>query len=205
MDDRPTIEPVHVVALNSTARASTCGKCNLSKLLAPTTRIIEIPMEATATKSKPLVIHPDQGSDVFAFGNKIQFKLSAAETDGAFDLGTAVTPPGGGTPLHVHHKDDELFIIIEGELEFFLEGEWKKAGPGAVVYGPKEFPHKFRNVTDAPARHWVLTLPSGFERFYRRSGEVFANPPIDFAKLAEITAEHGSELLEKPEAPKEKV
>jgi len=148
--------------------------------------------------TKHLIVHAENGETVSAFGNSIIFKLTGEDTNGAIDLGLATTPPGGGTPLHVHHKDDEVFIVIEGDMEFAFNGEWQKAPAGTVVYGPKDVPHQFRNVGNTPSKHWVLTFPTGFAKFYRQSAEIFANPPIDFRKLSEITAEHGSELLERP-------
>src|ERR1700712_3177669 len=51
------------------------------------------------------------------------------------------TRPGAGSPLHVHHREDEWFYVIEGSVTFWVGGQVFEAGPGAFVYGPRETPH----------------------------------------------------------------
>jgi mannose-6-phosphate isomerase-like protein (cupin superfamily) len=143
-----------------------------------------------------VVIPPDGGENIGAFGSDIQFKLGGTNTDGGFCLGLAATPPGGGPPLHVHHTDDELFIVVEGTLEVQSGSEWIPARAGSVVYLPRGVPHTFRNSGNTPSRHWVLTAPSGFEEFYRSAAKIFAaGTPPDFAALQALATKHGYQFL----------
>jgi mannose-6-phosphate isomerase-like protein (cupin superfamily) len=138
----------------------------------------------------PTIRHAGEGQAIRAFGNETLFTLTGDDTTGRLTLGLAVVPPGNGPPPHVHHADDELFIILEGRYGIFAQNQWTEVGPGAVVYLPRGSVHTFRNLGETPSRHWVLTTPSGFERFYARCGEVFAQPgPPDFQRLAEISRE----------------
>lgn len=148
------------------------------------------------TRRAPIIMAPHDGETVHAFGSRIDFKLTGDDTGGAFVLGLATIPPGGGPPPHVQHDEDELFIIVEGRYSFLVEGAWREAEPGAVVFVPRGAPHTFRNVGDVPARHWVLNTPGGFEHFFRKAAAVFAaGGPPDFAALARIAAEHGSTFV----------
>ena len=52
-------------------------------------------------------------------------------------------PHGGGSPLHVHHNEDEWFYVIEGEVTFWVGGETIVAPAGSFVYGPRDVPHTF--------------------------------------------------------------
>lgn len=143
-----------------------------------------------------VVAEPGEGVPTRAFGNEILFKLTADQSGGALSVGLATVPPGGQVPVHVHDRDDELFLIIEGRYRFCINGDWKDVGSGALVYLPRGIPHTFHTVGDHPGRHWVLTTPGGFDRFYTQCAEVFAaGGPPNMARLAEINAEHGYRIL----------
>lgn len=151
---------------------------------------------------RPILVRPDEGREVCAFGDTIVFKLVGEQTGNAVTIGLAVTPPGGGPPLHIHHRDDEIFIMQSGDLEVWVDDAWQKAPPGSVVFLPKGVPHMFRNAGTEPSRHWVIVGPSGFETFFSQCGEVFAaGGPPDFGKIKAACADHGYEILEKPPVP----
>ena len=54
-----------------------------------------------------------------------------------------LAPRGSGSPLHVHHNEDEWFYITEGELTFWVGGQVVTAPAGSFVYGPRNIPHTF--------------------------------------------------------------
>jgi quercetin dioxygenase-like cupin family protein len=143
-----------------------------------------------------IVVPPDGGRPVTAFGSTTVFKLEGQQTNGGFCLGFATTPPGAGPPPHVHRRDDELFIVLDGELSFQTSRGWIAAPQGSVVFAPRNAPHTFRNNGSTPSRHVVIALPSGFDEFYARSAEVFAaGGPPDVARLRAIAGEYGYEFL----------
>jgi mannose-6-phosphate isomerase-like protein (cupin superfamily) len=152
--------------------------------------------QTTTSHAKVVVIMPDAGRSFTAFGSTAQFKLEGSHTAGTLCLGFAVTPPGVGPPPHVHHTDDELFIVVEGQLEVWSDAGWTVAPAGSVVYLPRGSRHTFRNAGATPSRHWVLTAPSGFDDFYRGAAEIFAaGGTPDFQKLGALAAKHGYEIL----------
>lgn len=154
--------------------------------------------EAVTPSSAPsvLVIPPAGGQPISAFGSTALFKLEGRHTGGALCLAIATTPPGVGPPPHVHHRDDELFVVLEGELSFLTATGWVSAPQGSVVFAPRGAPHTFRNSGSAPSRHLVLNLPSGFDEFYARCAELQAGGgPPDVARLRAIAMEYGYEFL----------
>ena len=163
--------------------------------MAPTTS--DRPTHVAPTYSAPAprraaIVPPDGGDAVRAFGNEILFKLTAEQADGAFSLGLATVPAGNGPPPHLHEREDELFIILEGQYRVFADGEWTEVGPGSVVFLPRGGVHTFHVVGPCPGRHWVFTTSGDFQRFYAKCGELFAQPgPPDRARLAGIAAENG--------------
>jgi mannose-6-phosphate isomerase-like protein (cupin superfamily) len=149
------------------------------------------------TINKPVIVPENGGALVPAFGEKINFKLTAADTGGALSLGLDEVPPGGGPPLHYHLNEDEVFIVQEGRIEYFIENRWVELGPGGVVFAPRLVPHCFRNPGDKPARQWTVFLPSGFENFFERCSAEFAKPSgPDLSRIKAISAEHGIFYME---------
>ena len=65
-----------------------------------------------------LVIPPREGRSIEAFGSVTMFKLEGHDTDKTLCLAVVQTPPGGGPPPHVHRRDDEAFLVLEGEISF---------------------------------------------------------------------------------------
>lgn len=123
---------------------------------------------------------------------------SATSTNGAFGLVEHTSiPPGFASPYHVHHREDEAFYVIDGEVAFVLDGKWKRVGPGAFVYGPREIPHGFKTVGDAPVRMLILCAPGGFENFILELAEPLDSPMRvpDMQALIAAAAHAGIDIL----------
>ena len=66
-------------------------------------------------------------------------------------------PAGGGFQIPHWHEDlDEVFYVLEGEIEFLLDGQWRRAAAGSTVFVPAGTVHAFRNAGDQPARQLVV-------------------------------------------------
>ena len=68
------------------------------------------------------------------------------DTGGQYSVFETITRPGMGTPLHVHHREEETFYVLKGEYEFHVGAETIRATPGTLLIGPRDVPHWFRNV-----------------------------------------------------------
>jgi steroid delta-isomerase-like uncharacterized protein len=134
-------------------------------------------------------------------------RATADSTNGAFCLMEHwEMAPGFGSPYHTHHREDESFYVLEGEIAFVCGGQWQKAGPGTFVYGPREIPHGFKVVGSAPARMLLMCAPGGFEDFVLAQRTPIDAPPSepDMARLAALAAKAGIDihgpLPEEPES-----
>ena len=134
-------------------------------------------------------------------GGLFLVKASGEQTGGAFGLTQTVLPAGFATPYHLHHKEDEAYYVLEGEVTFYVGGDKLKAGAETYVYGPREVPHGFAVEGPSPARMLLLNTPAGFEAFHAEVGEAAreltlppAGPP-DMEKLATIVAKYDIEIL----------
>jgi mannose-6-phosphate isomerase-like protein (cupin superfamily) len=148
---------------------------------------------------QPIIVGPQDGKSVTAFGDTIVFKLVGSQTGNGVTIGVATAPPGGGPPLHVHHREDEIFIVESGDMEVNVGGEWLTAAPGSLIYLPKDVPHQFRNAGQTTLRFWMIAMPSGFEGFYERCEEIFAaGGPPNMEKIFEACSDFGLEILGPP-------
>ena len=106
----------------------------------------------------------------FAGGGLWTMKATAEETDGAFMLFEDRMPKGKTTPLHRHPREDETFIVLEGEILVHAEGGEHRVGSGGVAVVPRGVAHAFL-VTSESARILALQTPGSGEAFYRDASE----------------------------------
>src|SRR5881227_4287146 len=111
----------------------------------------ELSMSATAsTALSPVALHKDEGEALWFLGVLATIKASSETTDGRVAVIEHLAPQGAGSPLHVHHNEDEWFYVTEGELSFWVGGRLIEAPAGSFVYGPRDIPHLHRHVSSGP-------------------------------------------------------
>jgi quercetin dioxygenase-like cupin family protein len=77
--------------------------------------------------------------------------------------------PGMGTPLHVHHREDEAFYVLDGQIRFRIGDDEFTATSGDFVFGAREVAHCFK-VLEPGARALVLITPAGLEHMFLEGG-----------------------------------
>src|SRR5687768_17579851 len=88
-------------------------------------------------KQDAVYVPPGEGEAVWLLGDTYTLKISGEQTGGAFTLLEAVVPLGGGPPPHIHHLEDEVFVILEGELLVTVAGRTLPAPVGTVISVPR--------------------------------------------------------------------
>jgi mannose-6-phosphate isomerase-like protein (cupin superfamily) len=142
----------------------------------------------------------DGGERLSWMGDPTLLKVTGAETDGAYALAEIVSTPEGFVPLHVHHREDEAFYVLEGEVTFTVGDGIIEAGPGSFAFGPRDVPHRYE-ITSPSARMLMLFSPAGFEGFIRETSEpthsleATVTQDLDLELIAEIAARYGAEML----------
>jgi quercetin dioxygenase-like cupin family protein len=156
----------------------------------------------------PIALAPGEGEARWFLGCLATIKASAETTAGRVAAIEHLAPRGSGSPLHVHHSEDEWFYVTEGELTFWVGGQVITAAAGSFVYGPRDIPHTFAVSSDT-ARFLLVVEPAGFESFVRTLSEpadqlVIPPPaaePPDVEAMARLAAEYGVEILGPPGIP----
>ena len=154
------------------------------------------------TLMNPAIIPQDRrasvGESVWYMGSLLTLHATAAETAGQFGLVEFLAKPGSEPPFHLHEREDELFFVIEGEVDYLLPDKTIPAGPGTSVFLPRGIPHSFRIRTEQ-AKFLVLVTPGGFEGYFRelsRPAEA-ATIPSDMPTYSESDLTYFADLAEK--------
>src|SRR5947208_11925602 len=120
-------------------------------------------MQATAAR----VLGPKDGKAGFLGSIGVRFMIDGEETGGGFSLVEhPMSPRALAAPLHRHALEDEFSYVLEGRVGALLGDDVLVAGPGDLVFKPRNQWHTFWNAGDEPARILEIISPAGFERFF---------------------------------------
>jgi quercetin dioxygenase-like cupin family protein len=101
------------------------------------------------------------------FGDSLWESLVPSEvTAGKLSVFLTTMPEGFSPPRHIHTREDEVFLVLDGEVCFDVDGQLGIAGPGASVYMPRGVPHTFR-IQSPVARVLGVISPGDFEQLFR--------------------------------------
>jgi mannose-6-phosphate isomerase-like protein (cupin superfamily) len=117
----------------------------------------------------PFHLAGGEGERLAFSGAEFLVKASAETTGGAFSIIEEQHPLD--TPRHVHEREDELFVVLEGWHVFIVGDREFSAGPGDAVFAPHGVPHEHRRAVQREGRFLTLVSPPGFEGFFRELAE----------------------------------
>jgi quercetin dioxygenase-like cupin family protein len=122
-----------------------------------------------------------------------------------YSLLAASARPGSTVPLHVHHDEEEIFTVLDGELTLTVGGSTATLRAGESAVAPRGVSHRFVVTSDSEARWLVLTTPGRFAAFVdevARPAEAPVLPPAagppspeQVEHLVSVAARHGIEIL----------
>jgi mannose-6-phosphate isomerase-like protein (cupin superfamily) len=156
----------------------------------------EVNMSFFPTGDKlPIALQPDEGKILDVLGEILTIKVAGEDTDGAYTVIQEVSPPSGGPPLHLHHREDEAFYVLEGEYEIQFGDDRINATPGTFVFAPRKIPHTFRNVSAGRGKVLAIVTPAGIEKFFEELSEAAKQGPLDLGTVKEIAERYEIELM----------
>lgn len=94
----------------------------------------------------------------------IKVLVSGERAKGAFTVFTETCPTGGGPPPHIHTREDEFLMPVEGDFEVFTNETWTPLGKEGV-YTERGNLHTWRNAGETSGTILFVTSPGGFDRF----------------------------------------
>lgn len=132
-----------------------------------------------------------------------QYTITVDRQDSGGIVGVfeSTVPAGGGPPIHIHHNEDEVIHVIDGEYQFWLDGAVSRVRPGSSIFLPRGVPHTFRVTGKTPGRNLAVLTPGGFETFFAEAAAQDLRIPIDVDALASLGERYGIEFRDVPQWP----
>ncbi len=144
------------------------------------------------------VIGPNDGKAGFLGSIGVRFMIDGEDAGGDFSLVEhPLSPRALAAPLHRHTREDEYSFVLEGRMGGLLGEEVVEAGPGDLVFKPRNEWHTFWNAGEEPCRILEIIAPAGFEHFFEELVEMGGVLEADPAEVAALSDRYGLEM--KPE------
>src|SRR5262250_1515783 len=143
-------------------------------------------MDARPSPRQATIVRLEQAQAITPFGLDMKVLLTTEVTGGAIAVLMAWHKPGEGPPDHVHFSREEMFFILEGTYELTVDGQTSTAGPGTIIFIPRNVVHRFKNVGDTTACMLDWTLPGGHDQYFKTISELAASDGFTGEKVAEI-------------------
>jgi quercetin dioxygenase-like cupin family protein len=154
---------------------------------------VEQPQPTSGLAAK--IVTPNQAKSICAFGIPMTIMLRAEETGGAFAALVAKFEPGQGPPPHFHHDHEEFFFVLEGEFEITVGDQTATAGPGAMVFVPRETVHAFKYVGSTQGKMLEWGLPGGQERYFEAIDQLAAKGELNPDSVVATSRDFATEFV----------
>jgi mannose-6-phosphate isomerase-like protein (cupin superfamily) len=141
------------------------------------------------------LVGPQDGGEGFLGSIGVRFMVDGSEAGERFSLVEhPMSPRALAAPLHRHTREDEYSYILEGRMGALLGDEVVEAGPGDLVFKPRNQWHTFWNAGDEPCRILEIISPAGFEDFFAELVAMGGVAGADPAALARLNERYGLEM-----------
>jgi quercetin dioxygenase-like cupin family protein len=157
----------------------------------------------TTQTTATIVRQPEEGEATYFFNALMTTKASQAETGGAYSLTEHLATAASNPPMHIQVDEDEAFYVLDGEVEFEVDGQIVRATPGTFAFVARGSAHTFRVLTDT-ARYLVICsgkATDNLEEFFVSMGEPAKARELpvpqapDMDKLLALTSRTGIEFV----------
>ena len=146
-------------------------------------------------------------SSLWFLNTLVSVRVSASDGQDHISVLEHRAPYGDSPPLHIHHTEDEIFHVLEGEFLFVIGDKEHQLQAGQILLAPKGVPHQYLIKSPQGGRWTTTTIPGDFERFVQaiaRPAERFELPSAstpsadDIQKLTTTASEYGIEIVGPP-------
>lgn len=151
--------------------------------------------EKNTDPESPKIVRSSEGKTINVIGDRQTFKLTGKDTGGLFTLIEEENDPGVMIPPHVHTNEDEVFKVLEGELELTVGGNTTILKAGDLAFGPRNVPHSWKVVGNQKAKVILSVFPAGLETMFEELGELPPGKP-DFSIVSEICGRYGISFIQ---------
>jgi mannose-6-phosphate isomerase-like protein (cupin superfamily) len=145
-------------------------------------------------QTRPTIFQPTADKPAYWIADhRMTVLIPGQQTNNAYSVLEAFILPGANPPPHIHHREDELFYILAGDITIVAGAQTVRASAGTCVHIPAGTIHTFRNEGRAPGRMIIQYTPAGFENYFSTVGIPATHgdetaPPVTQEALARFQA-----------------
>ncbi|WP_089888932.1 cupin domain-containing protein [Kriegella aquimaris] len=147
------------------------------------------------TQTDPKIVENHEGKVFNVIGDIQTHKLTGSDTGNQLVEWVDDVEPGVGIPPHIHTKEDEIFRVINGQVEILIGSQTTILNKGDIAFAPKNVAHSWKVVGTEKAKMITSAFPAGIEHMFRELGDLPPGPP-DFEEVAAICNRFGIRFLE---------
>ena len=141
------------------------------------------------------LVGPDNGREGFLGSIGVRFMIDGVDAAERFSLVEhPMSPRALAAPVHRHTREDEYSFVLTGRMGALLGDDVVEAGPGDLVFKPRNQWHTFWNAGDEPCRILEIISPAGFERFFQELSDMGGVTQVSPEELARLNERYGLEM-----------
>lgn len=137
----------------------------------------------------PKIVKSSEGKVLNVLGDNQNIKLSGEDTNGRYTLIEQNNIPGIGIPPHVHENEDEVFQVLQGQVEMQVGDVLTTLNAGDLIFCPRGVPHSWKVIGNENARAMLSIFPAGLEGMFKELSKLPADPP-DMKIVSEICGKY---------------
>lgn len=145
----------------------------------------------TQTQASLKVVQPGDAHRPLGPGVGVDFKIDGADTGGALSVVEHPFEVGALVPPHIHTNEDEVSIVLEGEMGFRSGDQEIVLGAGGYIVKPRGEVHAMWNAGSTPARMVEIITPAGFENYFREISELTSSGQFEMSAIVELSGRYG--------------
>jgi quercetin dioxygenase-like cupin family protein len=117
-------------------------------------------------------------------------KVSAADTGGAYALMEDNLKREFSLGLHLHRQHAETFYVLQGDIDFYIDGDWMTATPGTTVHIPPGIRHAVQLRGVQTGKMLMIFQPSGFDQYLEELAGLTPQALADERCMEELALRH---------------
>jgi quercetin dioxygenase-like cupin family protein len=156
-----------------------------------------------------IVRHRDEGASTWFLNGLMTTKADHQETGGAYCLMEHLVTAAANPPMHVQTDEEEAFYVLDGEVEFEVDGTTVLTQPGSFAFVPRGAVHTFRVLSPTARMLVIASAPQGapgggLHEFFQAVGAPAEAPVLpepaapDPVVVTALGALHGIDILPPP-------
>lgn len=154
---------------------------NVAKLYEAEADIMEL--------QNPKIVKNNEGKKLNVLGDNQNIKLTGKDTNGQYTLIEQNNDPGIGIPPHIHENEDEVFQVLDGQVEMTIGKDKTTLSAGDVIFCPRGIPHSWKVVGKQKSKAMLSIFPSGLEAMFEELSQLPEGPP-DLEKVGQICGKY---------------